>query len=510
MTDPDGTLNRKNRMRAWAKAFTQGIRTGPFSQNFFRQTPFRLTLVFILVYSLTAGAIFSYVYMASAAETRAVAERAVKSRLEVLKNAYVEGGVAGVRRELAQDDPTEWFFIKGMFEDDDGVISLNKRASLELKPEVLQAIHQITQSARPGEDAVPLIINRHENTGKGGGLAFRYRGRALALEDKIYLFVGMDTSWADSGFTRGLTALWGGALMVVVLGMGAGLLINAEVSRSTGRLIQALDKVQAGDIKARVPVNLSGDEFDLLGLRINQTLDQMEASMGSLKYAGDAIAHDLRTPLSRLRAKLELSLIEVQKSPDQAEEALGRALDETDQLLKTFQAVFSISRLQSQGKAPDLKVLDPASLCRDLAELFEPAATDKGLEFDSEINDGILIMGNRDFLAQALSNLLDNAIKYTEKGGVSLRLRRQQSGEVEISVTDTGPGVPETDRGRIAERFVRLENSRHQACAGLGLSMVAAIAVAHGGRLVIGEGPGHYQDQGPGLRCALVLPTIQA
>ena len=119
-------------------------------------------------------------------------------------------------------------------------------------------------------------------------------------------------------------------------------------------------------------------------------------------------------------------------------------------------------------------------------------------------------MGNRDFLAQALSNLLDNAIKYTEKGGVSLRLRRQQSGEVEISVTDTGPGVPETDRGRIAERFVRLENSRHQAGAGLGLSMVAAIAVAHGGRLVIGEGPGHYQDQGPGLRCALVLPTIQA
>ena len=116
MTVPEGTTNLKSRMLIWAKAVLQAGRVGPFSPNFFRQTPFRLTLVFILVYSLTAGAIFTYVYMASAAETRAVAERAVKSRLEVLKNAYAENGVEGVRRELAQDDPTEWFFIKGMFE----------------------------------------------------------------------------------------------------------------------------------------------------------------------------------------------------------------------------------------------------------------------------------------------------------------------------------------------------------------------------------------------------------
>lgn len=496
---------RAGRVRAALSPYLSALRP-----SFYRQTPIRLTLIFILVYSLVASAIFAYVYMATAAETRAVSDAAVKARLEVLKQAFYERGVGGVRDKLAQDDLTEWFFIKGMFEDDANVITLNKRAALELKPHTLGAIHDIARQAQVNGPPTVLIINRHETEPNGVGIDYRYRGKALALEPGVTLFVGMDTSWADSGFSRGLTALWGGAALVVLFGMVAGLLINAEVARSTGRLTQTLDKVQSGDLKARVPVNFSGDEFDQLGTRINQTLDQMEQSMGNLKYAGDAIAHDLRTPLSRLRSKLELSLIEVGNDPRVVEDVLGRALEETDQLLKTFQTVFAISRLQAQGNAPDQTVFDPAGLCRDMAEFYEPAAVDKGLEFDLELTEGLKIMGNADFLAQAMANLLDNAIKYTGHGGVSLRLRRTQSGAVEISVTDTGPGVEAAERERIAERFVRLENSRNQPGAGLGLAMVAAIAVAHGGRLSIEEGPGRFDNQGPGLRTALVLPAIQS
>ncbi len=143
-------------------------------------------------------------------------------------------------------------------------------------------------------------------------------------------------------------------------------------------------------------------------------------------------------------------------------------------------------------------------------ELFEAVAADKGLEFSAEIEPEVKVFGNRDFLAQALANLLDNAIKYTpEGGGVTFRLRRTSQREVEFSITDTGPGVPEKDRGRISERFVRLENSRTLPGVGLGLSMVDAVAVAHKGRLVIDEGPGEFDNQGPGLRTALVLPPLQ-
>ena len=198
-----------------------------------------------------------------------------------------------------------------------------------------------------------------------------------------------------------------------------------------------------------------------------------------------------------------------------AHNALTKALSETDQLLRTFQTVFSIARLQSQGQVPDAKRFSASDLARDMAELYEALAEDKGLEFAAEITNGLYIYGNRDFMAQALANLLDNAIKYTPKGGITFRLRLTSSDEIEFSVTDTGPGVAESDRYRILERFVRLEDSRSMPGTGLGLAMVAAVAQAHKGRILVDEGPGivHLTDDlsgnvinlGPGLRTALVL-----
>ena len=174
--------------------------------------------------------------------------------------------------------------------------------------------------------------------------------------------------------------------------------------------------------------------------------------------------------------------------------------------MRTFQTVFAISRLQAAGQAPDQVMFSATDLATDMAELFEAVAADKGIEFEAEIEPGVRVFGNRDFLAQALANLLDNAIKYTPRGGVTLRLRRTSQREIEFSITDTGPGVPADSRNRIKERFVRLENSRTLPGVGLGLSMVDAVAVAHRGRLTIDEGPGEFGAQGPGLRTALVLP----
>ena len=481
-----------------------------FKPNFFRQTPFRLTLVFLSVYVFVAALVFGYVYLATSTETRAWGNVAIDARIKALQALDTSDGHAAVVAKILNDDAVEWVFAKGVFDGSGQVLAQNSRARMEGRdlPDHMIAAGLKMLSGKEDETSVNIFSSSPSAPEK----CCRYQGRIVRLDDNFLIYVAMDMSFADHGFQQEVKAVVGGGILVVILGLFAGTLINQEVSRSVQRVTHVLTQVQEGDLKARISVRDSGDEFDALSLRINQTLARMEKTMGNLKYAGDAIAHDLRSPLSRLRTKLEVSLLEVEKNealaPQVAHEALAKALEETDQLLRTFQTVFAISRLQAAGGAPDQVLFDATALADDMAELYELVAADRGLEFEAEIERDVKALGNRDFLAQALANLLDNAVKYTPKGGITLRLRRTSQREIEFSITDTGPGVPEKDRTRISERFVRLENSRTLPGVGLGLSMVEAVAVAHKGRLVIDEGPGVYDDQGPGLRTALVLPAI--
>jgi signal transduction histidine kinase len=293
----------------------------------------------------------------------------------------------------------------------------------------------------------------------------------------------------------------------VVLGLAGGGLVSRNVSRSMASLTGVIEAVRGGDLAARAPVRGARDEFDELAAGVNEMLDRLERSMAGHRHAGDAIAHDLRSPLTRLRARLEAAYLDVDAGRGDPTQALAQALEDTDGVLKTFAAVLSIARLQAAGTAPDAVVFDLAELASDVAELYAPLCEDKGVEFGAELTPGLSVRANREFLAQALANILDNAVKYTPSGGaIMLRVRRRSSGEAEASVTDTGPGVPEADRARVVERFVRLENSRNEPGAGLGLSLVAAVAEAHAGRVELDEGPGKVDDMGPGLRVALVLP----
>ncbi len=488
--------------------------------NFFRQTPFRLTLVFLCVYIFVAVLVFGYIYLATSTESRAWGNASVDARIKVLKDIDAKEGNAGVVAKILSDDAVEWVFVKGAFDSSGQVLAQNGRARMEGRslPDAMikNGLKALLKPNSAGLANDTTSINLYSPSATDPQHCCRFQGRIVKLDENFFLYVAMDMSWADHGFQQEVQAVLGGAILVLVLGLFAGTLINQEVTRSVARVTTVLTQVQEGNLKARIAVRDSGDEFDALSLRINQTLDRMETTMGNLKYAGDAIAHDLRSPLSRLRSKLEISLIDVDKE-DLAEvghshvarDALAHALEETDQLLRTFQTVFAISRLQAAGQAPDQTLFAATELADDMAELFEAAAADKGLDFDAEIEREVRAFGNRDFLAQALANLLDNAIKYTPVGGgVTFRLRRTSQREIEFSITDTGPGVPEKDRARISERFVRLENSRTLPGVGLGLSMVEAVAVAHKGRLVVSEGPGVFGDFGPGLRTALVLPPV--
>ena len=296
---------------------------------------------------------------------------------------------------------------------------------------------------------------------------------------------------------------------MVVLGLGGGLLISRDVSRSMASLTHVIDRARGGDLHVRAEVRGSGDEYDELAAGLNDMLDRLERSVGGLRHAGDAIAHDLRSPLTRLRARLEAAAIEADAGRTDAKAALRQALEDADGVLRTFAAVLAIARLEAAGDAPGQTTFDPGELAQSIAELYEPLCEERELEFRLEATPGLRLRGNREFVAQALANILDNAVKYTPSGGaVMARVRRRSSGDVEISVTDTGPGIAPDDRERVVERFVRLENSRNAPGAGLGLSLVAAVARAHRGQLDLDEGPGAVDGGGPGLRVALVFPMV--
>jgi signal transduction histidine kinase len=457
----------------------------------FRTTPFRLTLLFLALFASAASAFLAYIYVATAGEATRRTDREITREMRSLVAAYDRAGVMAVNQSLIERAASERPFLYLLMDKNGKQIS----GSIQASP-VDNFKGPPTWTSFPVTDVVQGRLVKHPA-----------RGLQEQLSGGEILFVGADVSEDEAYVLKIINALWGAGALVVILGLAGGVLVSRNVSRSMAGLTEVVDAVRNGDLGARAHVRGSRDEFDELAAGVNEMLDRLERSMAAHKHAGDAIAHDLRSPLTRLRARLEVAYLDVEAGKGDPTEALAQALTDTDGVLKTFAAVLSIARLQAAGTAPDPIVFDPAELAADISELYEPLCEDKGIQFDAELTRGLTVRGNREFLAQALANILDNAVKYTPAGGaIMLRVRRRSSGEVEFSVTDTGPGVPDGDRARVVERFVRLENSRNEPGAGLGLSLVAAVAEAHGGRLELDEGPGKVGEMGPGLRVAFVLP----
>ncbi|WP_374471356.1 sensor histidine kinase [Phenylobacterium sp.] len=458
----------------------------------FRTTPFRLTLLFLALFASAAFAFLAYIYVATAGEAARRTDQEITREMRSLVAAYDRAGIAAVNQATIERAAAERPFLYLLMDRAGETISgsIEESPVEEFDGQPTWTTFQITEEDEQGR----LVRN------PARGLQQRLSGGEI-------LFVGADVGEDEAYVLKIINALWGAGALVVMLGLAGGVLVSRNVSRSMAGLTEVVDAVRNGDLGARAHVRGTRDEFDELAQGVNEMLDRLERSMAGHKHAGDAIAHDLRSPLTRLRARLEAAYLDVEAGKGDPQEALAQALTDTDGVLKTFGAVLSIARLQAAGTAPDPVLFDPADLAGDIAELYEPLCEDKGIDFAAEFAKDLQVRGNREFLAQALANILDNAIKYTPSGGaIMLRVRRRSSGEVEFSVTDTGPGVPESDRERVVQRFVRLENSRNEPGAGLGLSLVAAVAEAHRGRLELTEGPGKVGEMGPGLRVALVLP----
>ena len=334
------------------------------------------------------------------------------------------------------------------------------------------------------------------------------------LSSGFRLLIGRDLEERRRLFGIVAKAAQWSILVVVVLGIGGGIFVARRVLRRIDAMTGTTQRIMAGDLSGRLPVGRSGDELDRLAGNLNAMLERIEALMTGLKEVSDNIAHDLKTPLTRLRNRAEEALA---KSATEAEyrAALERTIEESDGLIRTFNALLMIARAESGQARGNMDDFDAAEVANGIHELYEPLAEDDGMSLRVKTAP-VPVHGNRELISQALANLVENAIKYGKPAPsaqpqgavVSMDAKqilievRREGDQVLLSVTDHGPGIPAADRKHAVERFVRLEASRTQPGSGLGLSLASAVATLHGGEL-------RLSDANPGLTATLAIPALK-
>jgi signal transduction histidine kinase len=441
-----------------------------------RTTSFRLTLLYAGLTGLSFLLLFAVVYFSAARFMDGQIDATVAAELAEVQSDALDsrsGGLAAVLRDLSSR--TTGFFY--LLEDGGGAVVAGNLPRIDPVP----GIRDWPGSARHRGDSMQGI-----------------RGRGVALADGGYLFVGMSTLQLHEMQEMLVGSfLWGlaGAMLVALAGgvlMGLGVLRRIESVSRTSR------DIVGGDLSRRIPVTGSADEFDHLATSLNAMLDRIQALMEGLRQVSTDIAHDLRTPLTRLRQRIELAQ---RRDADAGalKQVLEATLGELDGILETFGALLRIAQIESGARKAGFARVDLAEVLRTVVEVYQSALEDKQQELHSELPGVLPVRGDRELLMQMFANLLENAVRHSPEGARITVGAQLRDGCVEAVVADSGPGIPAELRSKVLQRFYRLESSRTTPGSGLGLSLAAAVAALHDSRLELG-------DNAPGLRVAVRLP----
>jgi len=455
----------------------------------FRTTTFRLSLTYLALFSAAAVVAVFYIYWNTTVLLSRQLNQTIDAELKGLAEQYRGGGLDQLVRIVAERSRTPGNSLYLVADKDGKQLAGNLSA---VSP-------QLWESLGP----VEFFYSRPAPGGVERRLAF---ANVFRLPGGYRLIVGRDIEdRRELARLIRITMLWGLGVMALV-GIGGSYWVSRRLLARIDNLSATTRTIMKGDLTGRLPVSGSGDELDRLAQSLNLMLARIEQLMAGLREVSDNIAHDLKTPLNRLRNRVEEALREPSDGTVYRE-ALERTIEEADGLIKTFNALLSIARLEAGAGGENRDTLDLSALVSDVAELYEPVAEEQGIVLKADAATPIVIRGDRQLLGQAIANLIDNALKYgapTAQGGngwapeVEVRAETDD-GAAEITVTDRGPGVPAPERERVLGRFVRLEASRSEPGSGLGLSLVAAVARLHGGSL-------RLEDNEPGLRVILSLP----
>ena len=443
---------------------------------------FRIVLVYVVLFAFSVTALLFFTYWNTRRTLDAQTDQIIEAEITGLTEEYRHFGLPGlvetVRSRSTHQGQALFLLVD--------VLHHYVAGNLEFWPQI---------STEPG-DMVEFDFDRPVN---GKLESRRARGRVLTISGDFQLLVAEDVH--DRYLTERMftTTLPWTVVLILLLGTAGGALLGRNMLRRLDTINRTSGEIIAGDLSRRVPLTGSGDEFDVLSENLNRMLDRIERLMKGLREVTDSVAHDLRTPLNRLRNRLEESAARLSAQGAQAGE-IERAIAETDQLIGTFNALLLIAETDAGTTRAAMSALVLGEVAADVVELYEPLAEEKKVGLSLVPDPAVVIEGNRSLIAQALANLVDNAIKYTPMGG-KVRIRALVTGDgVELSVADSGPGIPAADRPRVVERFVRLEASRNSPGTGLGLSLVAAVAHFHNAELVL-------EDNVPeGLKASLRFP----
>jgi signal transduction histidine kinase len=462
-----------------------------------RTTAFRLTLVYLVVFALFAAFLLGYFAFNTRRLINEQIATIVNDELQLLQVQYNQ---AGIRRLVGMVD----------------VRSRRPGSSLYLVTTPLgEGLAGNVGSLEPGilesEGWVETAYRRLEEPESAEHNALV---RVLRLPGGIRILVGRDLDERERIFhIVTLAGRWSVAI-VIVLGIVGGVFVSRRVLKRVDAMTGTAQTIMAGDLSGRLSVIGSGDEFDRLALNLNGMLERIESLMRGLKEVTDNIAHDLKTPLTRLRNRCEAAL-RTANSEAEFRRVLEDTIEESEGLIRTFDALLMIARAESGEVREGMAEFDVAEVARDVSELYEPLAEDNGLTLEVEASQRAAVKGNRELVSQALANLVDNAIKYAAppangsletvngaRSGILVTADADQD-QIVLTVSDRGPGIPQADRSRVVDRFVRLEQSRSLPGSGLGLSLVSAVARLHGGELKL-------EDNAPGLRARISLPRAAA
>jgi len=453
-----------------------------------RTTAFKLTLVYLGIFVLFAASLLAYF----ALNTR----RLITEQI----TATVNGEVTGLSEQYGQGGLRRLVIVVD-------VRSRRPGSSLYLVTTPSgEGLAGNVGSLEPGVlDRPGWLETSYHRLESPEGTDHRALVRVVQLPGGFHLLVGRDLEERERLFGIIVNAGQWSLALVIVLGLLGGFFVSRRVLSRIDGMTGTAQTIMAGDLSGRLPVAGTGDELDRLADNVNAMLERIEALMRGLKEVSDNIAHDLKTPLTRLRNRCEQALRSATGEASYRA-ALESTIAESDDLIRTFDALLMIARAESGQARENMTEFDASEIARDVGELYEPVADEKGIALKIDAPTAARVRGNRELVSQALANLIDNAIKYAGSNGkvngvpAEIVVKADNDGErITLSVADRGPGIPDADRARVVERFVRLEQSRSEPGSGLGLSLASAVARLHGGDLKL-------EDNNPGLRTTIALP----
>lgn len=464
----------------------------------FRTTAFKLSLAYLIVFALFAACLLGYFAWNTGRLITGQITEAIDTEINGLAEQYNQGGlrrlVLIIDARSRRPSSNLYLVTTPAGEELAGNVGSIEPGLLDNPGSRETLYRRFDESDGAVHNALVHVIELP------GGFRLLV-GRDLEERERLHEIVAGAGRWSVA--------------VVVVLGLVGGFFVARRVLNRIDAMTDKARTIMAGDLSGRLPIAGTGDELDRLAENLNAMLERIEALMHGLKEVSDNIAHDLKTPLTRLRNRCEAALRSA-ASDKEYRAALENILDESDGLIRTFNALLMIARAESGEVGEGMADFDAAEIVRDVAELYEPLADEKGLVLKVQTFGVAPVKGNRELISQALANLIDNAIKYAgpESGSEVVLVKgpnatpdievsvKAEGARVLLTVADRGPGIPEGERVRVVERFVRLEQSRSQPGLGLGLSLASAVARLHRGEL-------RLEGNGPGLKVTIALPRAE-